>query len=256
MRISTSKCETMDLDRKKVVCPFRVGGESLPQVDELKYLGLVQSAQIRLVGSGSTRCSGRVEVFHSGSWGTVCDDGWDLNDAQVVCRQMNCGPAVRAPDSAHFGPGSGQIWLDDVGCSGSESSLSGCGHPGFGSHNCGHGEDAGVVCSGAQIRLVGSGSTRCSGRVEVFHSGSWGTVCDDGWDLNDAQVVCRQMNCGPAVRAPDSAHFGPGSGQIWLDDVGCSGSESSLSGCGHPGFGSHNCGHGEDAGVVCSGEKL
>ncbi|XP_029998158.1 deleted in malignant brain tumors 1 protein-like [Sphaeramia orbicularis] len=214
--------------------------------------GVICSDHIRLVGSGSTRCSGRVEVFHGGTWGTVCDDGWDLNDAQVVCRQMNCGTAVSAPGSAHFGPGSGPIWLDDVACSGSESSLTECPHPGFGTEDCAHDEDAGVICSAFQIRLVGPGSTRCSGRVEVFHGGTWGTVCDDGWDLNDAQVVCKQLNCGTALRAPGSAHFGHGSGRIWLDDVACSGNESSLTECPHPGFGTEDCEHREDAGVICS----
>ncbi|XP_063327016.1 deleted in malignant brain tumors 1 protein-like [Pelmatolapia mariae] len=211
------------------------------------------AGQIRLVGSGSTRCSGRVEIYHSGSWGTVCDDDWDLNDAEVVCRQLGCGAAVEVTASAHFGEGTGQIWLDDVACSGSESSLTECGHRGFGTHNCGHGEDAGVVCSGAHIRLSGSGSTLCSGRVEIYHSSAWGTVCDDDWDLNDAKVVCRQLGCGTAVEATASAHFGHGTGQIWLDNVACSGSESSLIECGHRGFGTHDCGHGEDAGVVCSG---
>ena len=64
------------------------------------------------------------------------------------------------------------------------------------------------------------------------------------------------MTCGTAVSAPKSALFGQGTGQIWLDDVSCSGSERSLNECQHRGFGTHDCGHGEDAGVVCSGEKL
>ncbi|XP_061086527.1 deleted in malignant brain tumors 1 protein-like [Conger conger] len=211
-------------------------------------------AQVRLVG-GDDQCSGRVEIYNAGQWGTVCDDSWDLNDAEVVCRQVGCGSAQAAPGSAHSGQGSGTIWLDDVSCSGSESSLSECQHSGFGSHNCGHHEDAAVVCSaGAQVRLVG-GDDQCSGRVEIYNAGQWGTVCDDSWDLNDAEVVCRQVGCGSAQAAPGSAHSGQGSGLIWLDDVSCSGSESSLSECQHSGFGSHNCGHHEDAAVVCSGRK-
>ncbi|XP_029365020.1 uncharacterized protein LOC115047931 isoform X3 [Echeneis naucrates] len=209
-------------------------------------------AQIRLVGSGSSQCSGRVEIYLRGAWGTVCDDGWDLPDATVVCRQLNCGTAWRAMQSAHFGQGSGNIWLDDLTCSGHESSLTECGHGGVGVQNCNHGEDAGVICSGSLIRLAGSGSTLCSGRVEVYHSGAWGTVCDDSWDLNDAKVVCRQLECGEALGATGNAAFGEGTGEIFLDDLACSGNEGSLAKCQHNGFKKHNCQHNEDAGVICS----
>ena len=93
----------------------------------------------------------------------------------------------------NFGGGSGSILLDDLRCIGSETSLFQCPHGGVGNHNCGHHEDAGVVCKCAtgDVRLAGGNAT--SGRVEVCNNGEWGTVCDDIWDQNDARVVCRQL---------------------------------------------------------------
>ena len=46
-------------------------------------------------------------------------------------------------------------------------------------------------CNEQEIRLV-NGSDQRSGRVEVCLDGRWGTVCDDGWDVNDATAICRQ----------------------------------------------------------------
>uniref|UniRef100_S4RNW3 SRCR domain-containing protein n=1 Tax=Petromyzon marinus TaxID=7757 RepID=S4RNW3_PETMA len=205
---------------------------------------------IRLVGGGGP-CQGRVEVLFDGSWGTVCDDSWDINDAQVVCRMVGCGAAISAPQVAYFGQGNGPIWLDDVSCTGSESILGSCSHRPWGQHDCSHIEDASVICSETAIRLVGGGGP-CQGRVEVLYSDSWGTVCDDFWDINDAQVVCRKVGCGAALSAPSNAYFGQGIGTIWLDDVRCNGSESFLGPCSHRPWGQHDCSHSEDASVICS----
>ncbi|XP_067164808.1 scavenger receptor cysteine-rich type 1 protein M130-like, partial [Apteryx mantelli] len=172
--------------------------------------------------NGAGRCAGRVEIYYEGTWGTVCDDSWDLSDATVVCRQLGCGVAVEAAGSAHYGEGSGQIWLDEVNCSGGEAALWDCPAEAWGQHDCMHKEDAGVVCSGLdasemeKIRAVG-GEDGCSGRVEVWHHSSWGTVCDDSWDMKDAEVACRQLGCGPAVSALRKASFGKGTGPIWLE---------------------------------------
>ena len=107
----------------------------------------------------------------------------------------------------------------------------------------------------AIIRLV-DGPTDYEGRVEVYHNGVWGTVCDDHWDLNDAQVVCSQLGLGNAVAARHFAFYGQGSGEIWLDNVNCVGTEGTIGSCAHNGWGIENCGHSEDASVKCIGGKF
>ena len=92
-----------------------------------------------------------MEVNYNYQWGTVCDDGWDNTDAGVVCRQLGFGSSGTAIGSAHFGQGSGSIWLDNVMCNGSESTLASCGHLGIDiTRSCSHSEDAGVRCYGGQ----------------------------------------------------------------------------------------------------------
>uniref|UniRef100_A0A8C1Z981 SRCR domain-containing protein n=1 Tax=Cyprinus carpio TaxID=7962 RepID=A0A8C1Z981_CYPCA len=103
-----------------------------------------QEGRVRLVGDLPS--SGRVEVYHDGQWGTVCDDGWDLAEAQVVCRQLGFPGAKSFMPGGRYGEGSGSIWLDDMNCKGSESSLSDCSFKGWGITDCSHKEDAGVVC--------------------------------------------------------------------------------------------------------------
>ena len=108
-----------------------------------------------------------------------------------------------------------------------------------------------LSCATCFAGLVG-GSSDNEGRVEVNFNGEWGTVCDDFWSINDANVACRQLGFGTAVSVETQAAFGQGSGTIWLDNLQCTGSETDLFSCPHNGPGTHNCGHSEDAGVVCS----
>eukprot|EP00118_Oscarella_pearsei_P020627 m.224758 g.224758 ORF g.224758 m.224758 type:complete len:1431 (+) comp40003_c2_seq6:15-4307(+) len=223
--------------------------QSLGQCNHRRDAGVI-CTKLRLAGS-SSRHQGRVEVFHNGIWGTVCDDGWDLTDAHVVCKELGFTTAASAKGQAYFGQGTGPVWMDDLVCNGHETNLTNCKFNGWKVENCVHGEDAGVICD--DIRLVGS-LERNKGRVEVFHNGIWGTVCDDSWDLNDADVVCRQLGFVRATKAVQS--FGGGSGTIWMDDLVCHGNEKSLDSCYFNGWGSHNCGHSEDAGVVCSAVRL
>ncbi|XP_016299479.1 deleted in malignant brain tumors 1 protein-like [Sinocyclocheilus anshuiensis] len=211
-----------------------------------KDAGVACQLNIRLVNGIST-CSGRVEVFRDGQWGTVFDDGWDLTDAAVVCREMGCGDAIEAIGGAYFGQGAGQIFMGSVNCLGNETILSACESRRKGMYD--HSKDAGVICD-PSLRLI-NGHNSCFGRVEVVYNGIWGTVCDNGWDLSDAAAVCREMGCGDVIEAKSSAHFGQGSGPVWISDLQCSDTDSRLRGCKSSGWGRGTCGHEKDAGVIC-----
>ncbi|XP_012664753.1 antigen WC1.1-like [Otolemur garnettii] len=245
-----------------------------------------QDVELRLENGGH-RCEGRVELKHQGEWGTVDDYDWELQAAEVVCRQLGCGTAVEAPKGPHFGSGVGPIWLGYIVCQGNESNVNHCRHSPFEDLlNFGYSRSwtAGVVCSGNKtqllprcndslsdsagsvtseesaancserpyLRLVDGGSP-CAGRVEIYHEDSWGTICDNSWDLSDAHVVCRYLGCGEALDALGSAAFGAGSGPIWLDELQCTGKESYIWKCPSQGWGNHDCSDRMDAGVICSG---
>jgi len=216
------------------------------------------SLGIRLVG-GETATEGRIEVYrYLHGWGTVCDDWFEDVDAGVACSMLGFsgGEAVGA---AFFGEGEGDIFLDNVECTGEEHDLFHCARNDWGDHNCGHNEDAGVRCQAetaespssetAQVRLV-NGTGPHEGRVEVLYNGVWGTVCDDWWETPDAEVVCRQlgMTGGQAI---GFSEFGEGTGPILLDSVECNGDESSIDQCSHAGWETHDCSHYEDASVIC-----
>ena len=100
-----------------------------------------------------------------------------------------------------------------------------------------------------EVRLVG-GQNESRGRIEVLYTGVWGTVCNDSFTISGANVVCRELGFSGAVQVTS---FGPGTGHIWLDEVQCTGTESSIEDCSHNEFGAHNCLHSNDAGVVCIG---
>ena len=107
----------------------------------------VMVSDIQLVG-GSGPHEGRVEVYHNGTWGTVCDDDWELQDATVVCRQLGYVNATATHGSTRFGAGSGPILFSELTCTGNESIITECHHLLTGVHNCTHSEDVGVVCEG------------------------------------------------------------------------------------------------------------
>ena len=115
---------------------------------------------------------------------------------QIVFSIPLCNCTAATALTSGFTNGAGQIWLDDVRCLGTESTLIDCPANPLGQHNCVHSEDAGVrctatTCTQGAIRLQGGTATQ--GRVEICNNNVWGTVCDDIWDNTDARVACQQL---------------------------------------------------------------
>ncbi len=116
--------------------------------------GESKEGDVRLVDAGSECTSkigcGRVEIYHDETWGTICHNYWDIDDATVVCRQLGYPAALKAytyDDTS--GKDTGQIWLDNVRCEGIEPRLVDCPfYRDWGSYYCfeNHTEDAAVEC--------------------------------------------------------------------------------------------------------------
>ncbi|KAI8514437.1 scavenger receptor [Branchiostoma belcheri] len=178
-----------------------------------RYASVVcDPSRIRLIG-GSGPNEGRVEVRPEDSmnWGTVCHNRFNMDDADVVCRMLGYPNATQVRNDAYFGQGTGPIYMDDLRCDGNETSLFSCSYAGWTINDCDHGQDAGVVCrtDSSRIRLVGRSAPN-EGRVEVRPADSfrWGTVCHNGFDLKDAEVVCRMLGYPNAYRVRPNAYFG------------------------------------------------
>ncbi|KAB1271532.1 Scavenger receptor cysteine-rich domain-containing protein SCART1 [Camelus dromedarius] len=198
---------------------------------------------VRLV-QGRSPCAGLPEIRNMNSVDRLC--GLHKEEATVFCQELECGPALQAPRQ---GGGSARKYMT---CKGTEPTIRNCRLNNNLRSGCDFQQDAQVVCSGhTEVRLVG-GEHPCSGRLEVRRGLTWGTVCDADLDLATAHVVCRELQCGVAVSTPGDAHFGRGSGPVWTEAFHCEGHESLLFHC--PRGPGNQCGHGQDAGLRCSGE--
>ncbi|CAL8283601.1 unnamed protein product [Lota lota] len=215
--------------------------------------------KFRLVGYPRKHNEGRIEVFYKGEWGTICDDDFSLANAQVLCRQLGFVAATGWAHSAKYGKGQGKIWLDNVLCNGGERSIEACKSRGWGSTDCTHDEDAGVVCKDERIpgfvdsniidvdenkveevrlRVVVGGAKKkmpvTEGVVEVKHKDSWSQICDLGWTAKNTRVVCGMLGF-PHERKVNKKFY-----KLYLErqkhhflvhSVACTGTEVHLAAC-------------------------
>ncbi|KAJ8264202.1 hypothetical protein GJAV_G00146390 [Gymnothorax javanicus] len=203
---------------------------------------------VRLV-DGAYLCSGRLEVRNGSLWGTVCDADFDQLDAEVVCRELDCGDPKEL-GAAVFGQGEGQMWTEEIQCRGNESQINSCPKAPSQNLSCSHRNDVGLKCSAHRsVRLV-DGAGLCSGRVEVDHGNILGTVCDADFDQQDAEVMCRELGCG-VPKEWGAAVFGQGDDQMWTEEIQCRGTESQIYSCPTAPSQYQSCSHRNDVGLMC-----
>ncbi|GAV05681.1 hypothetical protein RvY_15774 [Ramazzottius varieornatus] len=118
-----------------------------------------EDGEVRLIG-GSTEYEGNVQIYHDHKWGSVCDDGWDIRDATVVCRQLGYTRSDFGTTNSRFGLGGRQIWLSNVQCWGYERNLTTCRSDGWGNSDCDTNEAAGVICKRPTNGRTSSVNTR------------------------------------------------------------------------------------------------
>nr|XP_033486371.1 scavenger receptor cysteine-rich type 1 protein M130-like [Epinephelus lanceolatus] len=270
---------------------------------------------VRLV-NGTSLCSGRLEVKSdqsNQSWSPVCEADFDQQDAEVVCRELGCGPPSFL-QGALYGEVEAPMWTKEFQCGGHESALLDCRSSGSERNSCSPGKAVGLTCSepsgvrlngGANrcagvlemkrldewkpvaannwnllklagvvcreldcgsvvsfrerresansVRLV-NGTSLCSGRLEVKSdqsNQSWSPVCEADFDQQDAEVVCRELGCGPPSFL-QGALYGEVEAPMWTKEFQCGGHESALLDCRSSGSERNSCSPGKAVGLTCS----
>ena len=92
--------------------------------------------------------------LYSGEWGGVCADGWNLIDANVVCRQLGYSHARSATSGSYFGQGCGRIWISNFNCHVRYDSRLDCPFSGLDVRSCDHSGYAGVICGKTIITIT------------------------------------------------------------------------------------------------------
>ncbi|XP_024117613.1 scavenger receptor cysteine-rich type 1 protein M130, partial [Oryzias melastigma] len=155
------------------------------------------SEEFRLVG-GASRCSGRLERKVLEEWKAEVENllnlRWNLERVDDVCKSLDCGSVV-------------SMRRIEVSSDSHESNVE-------------------IICSDS-IRLV---NHLCSGRLEVMLNGSWSSVNEDDFDQQDAEVVCRELGCGPPSGL-QGALYGETEAPEWSREFLCEGHESALLKC-------------------------
>ncbi|XP_072168296.1 uncharacterized protein [Diadema setosum] len=205
---------------------------------------ILRNFSIRLVHNSDNWVRGRLEVLWNSTWTSLrintyyTHNLFDNNATAVACRQLGF-TGHSSFQQLHHTSTESVVFVFYLVCSGQETDLGQCQHYSiFLSRN--HYFSIVVqeiTCAETQVRLT-DGSTSDLGRVEIFYQGTWGTVCGNLWDDEEAGVVCRMLGYSSGETIPAlSVSTKP----MVLSDVQCVGSETDIGACEHSPFMTGTC---------------
>ncbi|TKS77042.1 Scavenger receptor cysteine-rich type 1 protein M160 CD163 antigen-like 1 [Collichthys lucidus] len=195
-------------------------------------------------------CYGEVYFKVDDALKRVCGSNWTKKNAEVVCKELNCGGVV-----AHLSNDiNEQGIMDNVKCSGKEASLWHCmakrsDHDAF---SCS--SSAYVVCRGSIDVRLADGPGKCAGRVELLYEGQWQGVTTQEWTKNknkNADVVCTHLKCGNQAK---TERFSQGSGGSL--DLSCKPNVSNITDCDITKNQNREAGEKEAVGITCEKHKV
>ncbi len=236
---------------------FRCGNNRLNASADWERLILRRTGQFSFRDELATRVvrgegnhDGVLQAYVDGAWGYVCDDVFDRNNnaAIVSCRQMG----YDGGSHSNANTGTNEFALDDVSCASDQfERLTQC--TSTTRENCSASEGVRLTCDGGSRLVRRNGDNERTGILEVYAQGTWGPVCDDGFDgnLNGAEVACKEMGYPGALRQLDVRSA---NNNFKLDNVQCVGNEHDLLDCpryGNSQINQHNCSTTEAVGLEC-----
>jgi hypothetical protein len=135
---------------------------------------------MRLVHCNRQGC--RLETFFAGRWGTVCDRGFDPNNAGIICKALGfsagrgkflagfSGEGSKVSGYSSTSTGAGTIWLSGVQCLGGEGDIGDCKHAPWGvAHLCTHRNDVGICCDGFHDGEMGVRKCKSGEKSGILH---------------------------------------------------------------------------------------
>ncbi len=223
IKISNLTCEGNTILDSILDCPHVEGASDCTHNNDI---GIRTNSGARVYYVAYSDMRGAVGVYRERTWSRVCANDWDIRDAHAVCRELRYPGAIEATSTLRDS-GSYAVGRGGYRCEGNELNIEDC-EKGSVPSSCTH--EAGVVC---QTLRLDDGPSPHIGRLMVFKSGAFGGICDEEWDIRDANVACIQlgflMGVDKSYRAPpELARTG---GFMWMTKVYCGGLEKNIFDC-------------------------